>query len=322
MQARSRPNLRDSTPVRILLAEPHPGEARLCVREMCILEPSFRVASASTLTEMLAALTERRPDVLVLDLALPEGEGLEAFRRIQAFVPGLPVVILATAAEREVAQRALETGASDYLLKGHIDHRGLLRALQCVLWRGQEAARAPSGTLMDELTGLYHRDGFLRMAVRHFEQARKQDSTLALLCADVDDLDEINRVHGRVEGDRVLFDTAELLRKSFRRTDLLGRTGEGEFAVLAIDTAGPSGPILRQRLERRLAALNQSATRPYQISLSIGVHLSNPARGSSLQDLFLAAETDLQIRKAEHARKQPVPANSVREVPSDRGNTR
>jgi diguanylate cyclase (GGDEF)-like protein len=289
---------------------------------MCTLEPSFRVASACTLSETLAALTERKPDVLVLDLALPEGEGLEAFRRIQAFVPGLPLVILATAAEEELARRALEMGASDYLLKGHIDHRGLLRVLQCVLWRGQEAARALSGSLMDELTGLYHRDGFLRMAVRHFEQARKQNSTLALLCVDVNDLDEIRRVHGCVEGDRALFDTAELLRKSFRRMDLLGRTGESEFSVLAIDTAGPSGPILRQRLERRLAALNQSASRPRQISLSIGVHLCRSARGSSLEDLFLAAEANLRTRKAEHVRRQAVPAGSVREIASDQGNTR
>jgi len=318
-QARPETDLRDRAPVRILLAEPRPGEARLCVRELCLLEPRFRVTSASTLTEMLAVVSERKPDLLVLDLALPDGEGLEGLRRVQALVPGVPVVVLASTAEKELAQRALKTGASDYLLKEHIDHHNLLRALQCVLWRGQEAVLAPSGGPMDELTGLYHRDAFLRMAARHFEQARKLDCILALLRVDVDGLDEINRVHGRAEGDRVLIDAVELLRNCFRRTDLLGRTGENEFAVLAIDAAGPSGPILRQRLERRLVVLNEPASRPYRISLSIGVHLCNPARGGSLQDLLLAAEADLRTINAAQVPRRPFLADSSRENSASKG---
>jgi len=319
MQPRSGTDLHDRAPVRILLAEPRPGEARPHVRELCLLEPSFRVASASTLTEMLAVVSERQPDLLVLDLALPDGEGLEALRRVQAFVPGLPVVVLVSAAERELAQRALKTGASDYLLKEHIDHRNLFRALQCVLWRGQEAVLAPSGGPLDELTGLYHRDAFLRMAARHFEQARKLDGILALLRVDVDGLDEINRVHGPAEGDRVLIDTVELLRKCFRRTDLLGRTGGNEFAVLAIDATGPSGPILQQRLERRLEVLNEPAIRPYRISLSIGVHVSHPASSGSLQDLLLAAEADLETMKATHVVRRPFLADSSSENSAKKG---
>jgi diguanylate cyclase (GGDEF)-like protein len=278
------------------------------------MEPRLRVASVCSLTELLAVLAERKPDVLVLDLSLPEGEGLEALRRVQALSPGLPVVILSTLAEAEIARRALETGASDYLLKGHIDHRSLLRALQCMLWRGHEAALAQHASLMDELTGLFTRDAFLRLAVRHFDEARRQDAALALLCVDVDGLEGINREHGRREGDRILFDTAELLRKSFRRTDLIGRTGSDEFAVLAVDAAEPSAPILRQRVERRVQALNQSGRRLYQVSLSIGVHLARPARGGSLQDLFLDAEADLQAHRSEHSRRGVALADSIREA--------
>ena len=258
------------------------------------MDPRLRVASVCSLTELLAVLAERKPDVLVLDISLPEGTGLEALRRVQALSPGLPVVILATLAETEIAQRALETGASDYLLKEHIDHRSLLRTLQSILWRRHEAALAQHGSLMDELTGLFTRDAFLHLAIQHFDEARRQDAALALLRVDVDGLGEINRKRGRREGDRVLFDTAELLRESFRRTDLIGRTGDHEFAVLAVDAAEPSAPILRQRVERRVQALNRSGCRPYQVSVSMGVHLARPARGGSLQDLFLDAEADLQ----------------------------
>ena len=288
--------------IRILLAEPFPGEGRPCVAEMCLLEPRLRVASVCSLTELLALVAEHKPDVLVLDLSLPEGEGLEALRRVQALSPGLPVLIFAAPAERDIAQRALETGASDYLLKGHIDHRSLLRALQCILWRRHEAAQAQQGGLMDELTGLFTRDAFLRLAVRHFDEARRQDATLAMLCLNVQDLEHVNREQGQREGDRVLFDTAELLRKSFRRTDLIGRTGGDEFAVLAVDAAEPSAPILRQRVERRVQALNQSAQRPLPVSLDIGVRLARPARGGSLQDLFLDAEADLEAHKPERPR--------------------
>ena len=204
MEALREPNSQDGATVRIVLAEARPGEAWRCVRELCLIEPGFRITSVATLPEMMAALTERKPDVLVLDLALPEGEGLEALRRVQALVPGLPVILLATAAERELAQRGLEIGACDYLLKEHMDQRVLRRALQSVLWRTQEATGAQSGILMDELTGLYRRDGFLRLATRYFGHARKQDATLVLLCVDLEGLEDINRVYGREEGDRAL----------------------------------------------------------------------------------------------------------------------
>lgn len=165
----------------------------------------------------------------------------------------------------------------------------------------------PNG--LDELTGLFNRHGFERMAARHFQQAQKHGGTLVLLRADVDNLAAIQGACGAAEGHRALQATAQLLQKSFRRTDLLGRIGEEAFAALLVDAVEPSAPVLRQRLERRLQALNDSQHQPYRISLSVGVRFGHPAGGDKFEDLLEGAEADLQRIKAERKRLQQLPAN-------------
>jgi diguanylate cyclase (GGDEF)-like protein len=295
--------------VRILLGESEPGEVRMYLREILAAEPAFEFSSAGTLAEMLAVLKESPQDVLLLDLGLPGGAGLEGLRQVRKLAPNTPAILLAGTTERDIAQQALEQGAVDFLLKGHIDHRTVLRAVHCSLWRQRETTSSLHPHGLDELTGLFNRHGFERMAAQHFQQAQKHGGTLVLLRADVDNLAAIHRAGGATDSDRALQATAQLLEKSFRRTDLLGRIGEGAFAALLVDAVEPSAPVLRQRLERRLEALNDSQPQPCRISLSIGVRFGHPAGGDIYRELLEGAEADLQRIKAEKRRLRQLPAN-------------
>lgn len=120
----------------ILLIEDNPGDARL-LREMLNEEHAAETAllHVQTMEEAEAYLAASRPDVILLDLGLPDAHGLEALKRAHAAAPGVPVVVLTGFDDESVATRALQQGAQDYLIKGQVETRSLLRAVRYAIER-------------------------------------------------------------------------------------------------------------------------------------------------------------------------------------------
>lgn len=95
------------------------------------------VEAAGRLSDALRAASERAFDVILLDLSLPDCEGAEAVRRMRAAAPGVPIVVLSGLEDEAVASEAMQAGAQDYLLKGHVDAVSLRRALCYAIERQQ-----------------------------------------------------------------------------------------------------------------------------------------------------------------------------------------
>jgi signal transduction histidine kinase len=126
-----------SVELAVLLIEDDPADARL-IREMLYeVSPELarRLRQADRLAAGIAAAAEARPDIVLLDLSLPDARGFETFRRLQAAVPGLPVVILSGLSDEETAVRSVQGGAQDYLVKGHVDGPTLVRAMRYAIER-------------------------------------------------------------------------------------------------------------------------------------------------------------------------------------------
>ncbi len=127
------------TPDRItmlLVVEDSPGDARL-IREM-FNQGSARTTILTHVDTMHAAekhLAEHVVDIVLLDLGLPDAQGLEAVRRAHAAAPTMPLVVLSGLDDERIAVEALQDGAQDYLIKGQIDSRSLLRALRYAMER-------------------------------------------------------------------------------------------------------------------------------------------------------------------------------------------
>lgn len=100
----------------------------------------FRVETASTLTVALQWLNKAAADVILLDLNLPDAQGLDVFAQVFAAAPGSLIVVLATPAEEQLASQAVQQGADDYLIKRHVDNHWLPRTLHYLLER--KAARS------------------------------------------------------------------------------------------------------------------------------------------------------------------------------------
>lgn len=131
----------------LLLVEDNPGDARL-LREM-LQEAGLRTTELTHLECMADAekyLFCSEVDIILLDLGLPDAEGMEAVRRARTAASRVPIVILTGRDDESLAAQALQEGAQDYLVKSQIDARGLLRALRYAVER-MDAARMFRGLL-------------------------------------------------------------------------------------------------------------------------------------------------------------------------------
>jgi signal transduction histidine kinase len=119
------------TALQVLLVEDNSGDARL-IREMFSKERagSFALTHVLRLNEALTLLAKGGIDIVLLDMGLPDGHGLETVRRTHAVAPGIPLVVLTGLDDEALAVEAMKEGAQDYLIKGEIENRALPRALR------------------------------------------------------------------------------------------------------------------------------------------------------------------------------------------------
>ncbi len=165
--------------------------------------------------------------------------------------------------------------------------------------RIEEELRALS--LIDELTGLYNRRGFMTLAIHQQKIAARTGKDMLLLYADMDDLKNINDTYGHGAGDAALARTAKIFKESFRSSDITARLGGDEFAVLALEASAPCSDLLKARLEGKLQAKLAGADLPFELSLSIGMVCFNPHSPRSIEDLL--AEADRAMYAQKQARK-------------------
>jgi diguanylate cyclase (GGDEF)-like protein/PAS domain S-box-containing protein len=120
----------------LLLIEDNPGDARL-LREMFNEQGSYttELIRVERMSDAENQLANRAFDVILLDLGLPDSQGLDAVRRARAAAPRVPLVVLTGLDDETLATQALQEGAQDYLIKGQIDARGLLRAMRYAVER-------------------------------------------------------------------------------------------------------------------------------------------------------------------------------------------
>jgi diguanylate cyclase (GGDEF)-like protein/PAS domain S-box-containing protein len=120
----------------LFLVEDNPGDARL-LREMLSDHgsPETELTHVACMGDAEKHLAQQAVDIILLDLGLPDAHGLDAVRRARSAAPHVPLVVLTGLDDESVATQALQEGAQDFLIKGQIDGRGLIRALRYAVER-------------------------------------------------------------------------------------------------------------------------------------------------------------------------------------------
>jgi two-component system, cell cycle response regulator len=287
---------------RVLLVEDNPGDARLVREALNDGAPDqFTVRVADSLQHALASLGPgvEEVDVVLLDLSLPDSQGLETYRAIHARDPEVPVLVLSGLNDESVALKAVNEGAQDFLRKSKVDSELLPRAIRYAIERHGMLAQVRQLAVNDELTGLLNRRGFLLLAEHQRSLADRKGTSLGLVFIDVDRFKSTNDTYGHEEGDRALKELAGLLQRTFRRSDVVARLGGDEFIVLMIDVNGVGVQIVLDRLQKSLAAFNQETQYLWRLSISLGVALYDSAHPVTLETLMALADRSMYQSKAQ-----------------------
>lgn len=151
--------------------------------------------------------------------------------------------------------------------------------------------------LMDALTGLYNRRGFLTLADQQMKMTERTQRIMWLCYADLDDLKSINDSLGHEEGDRALADAATIFKATFREADIIGRMGGDEFTILMPDAGDMTPDVIMDRLQYQIEAHNSSGKRSYPLSISMGVAVYDPHIPCSLDQLISFADKMMYQQK-------------------------
>ena len=122
--------------LQVLLVEDNAGDARL-IREMFSKErpDSFHLTHLLRLSDAVIHLTRGGVDIILLDMGLPDGHGLDTVRRAHAVAPNVPLIVITGLDDEALVAEAMKEGAQDYLIKGQIENRALPRALRHAIER-------------------------------------------------------------------------------------------------------------------------------------------------------------------------------------------
>jgi diguanylate cyclase (GGDEF)-like protein/PAS domain S-box-containing protein len=152
----------------------------------------------------------------------------------------------------------------------------------------EEQLRAIS--LVDDLTGLYNRRGFLTVAEHQMKLAGRNRKNLLLLFIDLDNLKDVNDEFGHPIGDQALIQTTRILKKTFRGSDIIARIGGDEFVVLTLEISGAGARTFSARLQKSLDSFNRHTRLPCALGLSVGWAHYDPSRPRSINALLAQAD--------------------------------
>lgn len=157
--------------------------------------------------------------------------------------------------------------------------------------------------ISDTMTDLYNRRGFITLAEQQIKRANRNNKNLLLVFIDIDDLKVVNDTWGHEEGDRLLINAANILKQTFRESDIIARIGGDEFAVLVSDAA-ESSEIVLNRLTGRIESHNAHYGQQYHVSMSTGISVYDPANPCSLDDLMSLADQLMYMQKKEKSSRK------------------
>jgi two-component system cell cycle response regulator len=289
-------------PIRVLLVESdaqYIGEVRdgLSKSDAAALE----IEDVAELSHALARLSQGGIDAILLSLDLADSQGMVTFDRAYAFAPDVPIIVLTREPDEEAAGAAVQGGAQDYLVKVETTSHMLVRAVRHAIERHRLFSALRSLSLIDDLTGLYNRRGFTDLGEQYLKLARRSGRGVTMVYLDLDRFKTINDSLGHHVGDRALLRVADILRATFRRSDIIARLGGDEFGVLALEAADESSELLVQRLRERVVDFNRSSPEPYQLSVSIGMAHHDDDLRVRLEDMV--AEADSAMYREKHGKR-------------------
>lgn len=260
------------------------------------------VQTATSGTQALTLIQQQAPDLVLLDVMMPEMDGFEVCRRLKAdpTTADIPVIFLTALSDNDAEERGLNLGATDFINKP-FRAPVLLARVRNHLELTRQRRLLERLSHIDGLTGIANRRYFNAILPREFKRMQRQNKHLGVLMIDVDDFKAFNDHYGHLLGDECLQKVAQAIAQCLKRSsDMVARFGGEEFVCLLPDTDLPGTIKVAQDIQRAIAqlqqphALSQAAS---HVSVSMGAASEIPSNSTSSQQLLALADERLYCAK-------------------------
>jgi diguanylate cyclase (GGDEF)-like protein len=268
-----------------------------------LLTPDYNVLLAENGAQAMASATRHVPDLVLLDVVMPDMDGYEVLRRLRADprTEHISVIFISGLDRPEDEAIGLKMGAADYITKPFNAAVVLARvAVHLEVLRQRRMLERLAN--IDGLTELANRRRFDEMFKSEWQRARRGGQPLSLALLDIDCFKQYNDHYGHSAGDRALRAVARIAAGAMRRpADLAARYGGEELALLMPDTCAARA---RQVMEwmcqaiAQLAIAHEASTAEAILTASVGGATLDPAGIESRAELFEAADNELYRAKA------------------------
>jgi diguanylate cyclase (GGDEF)-like protein len=279
--------------VLLLDADPERG-----ARVASTLEDANIRVVRSPLAKPVQELLDREvPDLLAVATKLADADGVSVVRMVRQDPRFhlLPSIVIGAADPSEQIE-ALRAGADDYLP----DSATPELMLQTIITRAERGRRLREMLHRDELTGLLNHGALMAELEYAVEYGRRHGGPLAFVVFDLDRFGEVHERFGQVVGDQILLHVANIFRSSVRASDVIGRYGGEEFAMILRGAGASGAAVLASKLRKVLG--EQAATTAEGVIIPLNVSIgwaAQPTDGTTAGELAHAAMRALRREKAE-----------------------
>ncbi len=261
-------NNREPEPYRILVVDDDPEVASY--HSFILEQVGMTTRLLHEPERVLEILGEFKPDLVLMDMYMPACSGRELsqiIRQIPEFI-SLPIVFLSSETNKSKQVSALRVGAEGFLTKP-IQPEDLISA---VAIRAERMRTLRSLMVRDGLTGLFNHSFMSQYLETALASAQRDQAQLSFVMIDVDLFKSVNDTYGHPAGDQVLVALARLLQQRLRSSDMVGRYGGEEFAIILPDTPIETAREIVDDLREQFAAIRfQAGEHDFSSTFSAGV---------------------------------------------------
>ncbi len=289
-----------SDDIRILFVDDEPVDVMFEQQELTRHGIRFASRIAGNEPEMVEALADFKPDVVLCDYTLPGFSGARALETMRRLRPLTPILMVSGSVPDDTAVECLNWGAIDYILKSNLRRLGpaVRRAVADLRQRQEFESRIEGLAHYDALTGLPNLLRVRPAVVRTFARARERAMPAAVVILNLDHFRHVDQRFGRASADNALRDIGAMLKAQSGAFEHVARIGPNEFLLVLSDLvdAQQSGTTAH-RLLSAIAMPRLLAGREVRISASAGIALY-PADGEDFEDLVCKAAAAMHEAKA------------------------
>lgn len=294
----------DKQPFPVLVVDDSPVARKLV--EHALPPDEYAILPAKTGQEAIELFANHRPGLVITDWLMPDLSGIELCQRIRSDFQNsfTYIIILTGVSEKSKIVKGLQAGADEYLTKPFHPDELLARAEVgrriIGLHREVEAKNRllEQLALTDELTRLPNRRAIEQWAARQLSGAVRHDFPFWVVMADIDQFKLVNDSYGHEAGDTVLKSFSEILRDNTRQSDLCGRIGGDEFALIISHSERDGIEVMVQRIREQLEAQRfPFSVDGRAVTASFGIAGFDRGRHQKFERLMVQADAALYAAK-------------------------